>query len=112
MDNNRWQIPIQQPPQKTSNLFTNWRFYTAYFITLGIYIAVCFFVAGGVNFWNVYLNMFYFCIPYSIIGVIAWAVVRIINKAVALGILLGSVTSFVVVLIATGGCFLMVLNPG
>ena len=101
---NRWEAPPeQQPPQ---NPFKNWRFYVAYFAMIIIPFVISLIITSG-DFWVALVIMSLISIPYGIVGVIIWAIVRRKNKAVALGILLGGMTPFNIACIALGGCALV-----
>jgi len=95
-----------QPPKE--NPFKNWKFYAAYLITITILAAVSWLLIGGGsdNYWITGLLLL--CIPYIISGLIVWAVIRRKNRSIALGILFGSITPFIVVFCVTGGCGLFV----
>jgi len=100
MDENNNMNDMNNQPPKKENPFKNQRFYMSYFITIGILCVISFLLTSG----NLLGGVFIFCIPYAIIGLIVWATVRMNNKPAALGILLGSVTPFIAIFIATGGC--------
>ena len=102
MDKNRWEMPPEQQPPKKENPFKDKMFYVAYGATIIVLVALSLILAGGSSF--VLFIAMIICIPYAIVGTVVWAIVRIKNKAIALGILLGSITPFAVVFFATGGC--------
>jgi len=92
-----------QPPKE--NPFKNWRFYAAYFITIVILATVSWILTGGDNYWI--LGVLLLSIPYIIVGLIVWVIVRRKNRPISLGILFGSMTPFIVMFIVTGGCGLL-----
>ena len=95
---------INNKPQK-ENPFKNKAFYVAYAVTIIILILISLIFSGMGSDTSAFLIIiFLLCIPYGIIGLVVWIIVRINDKIVALGILLGSITPFVVVFCATGGC--------
>ncbi|MCL1793866.1 MAG: hypothetical protein FWG34_08350 [Oscillospiraceae bacterium] len=96
--------PPKQRKEKKENPLKNWRFYAAYFITAALLAVFPLFFASGKNSGEWVFIVLLFCIPYCIMGLIAWAIIRIINRPVALGILFGSMTPFIAVFIGTGGC--------
>jgi lysylphosphatidylglycerol synthetase-like protein (DUF2156 family) len=108
-NNNNWQMPPLQPPPKKSNPFTNKKFYIAYFIAVVIFAAVSLFFGRGLN--GFMFAAWVFSIPYAIIGVIIGTVLLLTaerSRALALGILFGGMTPFIIVFTATGGCGLLV----
>ena len=104
-NDNRWEMPPTQPPKKT-NPFKDWRFYATYFITIAILFIISFLLVRGETY--LLISLFILSIPYALIGLVVSAIVRMNNnKSVASGILLGSITPFIVVFISTGGCGLI-----
>lgn len=104
MDENNNDGNWQMPP--IENPFSKPRFYVAYFVTISFAVLVSLFIPGSGNFYEKITNsLSIFFVPYAIVGLIAWLIVRKGDKVIALGILLGSLTPFVVV-IANGGCYL------
>ncbi len=98
-NNNKDNVNMQ--PTKT-NPFKNRAFYIAYFLTIGISCAIAWILMGSDSYW--FIGVMLLCIPYAIVGVIAWAIIKKRNRAVALGILLASLTPFIFVFLGTGGC--------
>ena len=105
MDENNTDNPDEKsgPPPK-ENIFKSPRFYAAYLAAILVLCVASWIIPGdgGTNNWL--FGVLLLCIPYIIIGLIAWAVLRKKNRAIALGILLGSITPFIAVFIGTGGC--------
>lgn len=100
-ENNNTNETGGQPTKE--NPFKNLNFYAAYFITIIILGVGSWLLTGGrSDDWMI--AALFLCIPYGIVGFIAWAIVRNKNRAVALGILFGSITPFVAVFTVTGGC--------
>jgi len=62
-------------------IFKNWRFYIAFLVTILIFCAIA-------PFFSVWFAIL--IIPYAILGLIIWSILKTENKAVAWGILLGS----------------------
>ena len=102
-ENNNLNETGEQPPKK--NPFKCWDFYSAYFATIILLAVVSWLLMGGESnngYWM--LGLMLLCIPYIIIGIIAWIIVRIKSRPIALGILFGSITPFIAIFIGTGGC--------
>ena len=99
-ENNSMNEMDQQPT--VENPFKNRKFYVAYFITLLIFCLVSGVLTRNDSNWM--LGVLFLCIPYLIIGLFAWVIVRNNHRVVALGVLFGSITPFIGVFIGTGGC--------
>lgn len=81
---------------ENNNPFKSLGFYVAYVITTGLGLLLfCI---------NDIFMVFIFNIIYVVVGFCVWVFIGNFTKSIALGILLGSITSFVVVFISTGGC--------
>ena len=101
-ENNNWNGTDEQLPKE--NPFKSWKFYASFFITIVILAAVSWLFTGGGSDGYWMIGVLLLCVPYIIVGIIAWAIVRNKNRSIALGILLGSIAPFVAVFIGTGGC--------
>jgi hypothetical protein len=80
--------------------FKNRLFYIAYIATLA---AICTISLPLMRIFAGELVILALCITFIIAGLIAWAIVKPKSIAVALGVLFGSQTPFVVVCVITGG---------
>ena len=100
MDENKNPNKVNEQQPETSP-FTNEKFYIAYGLTFIAIIALSSILTGGIHNW---IMGAWSQILVVIIGIIAWAMVRGDNKAVALGILLGSITPFVILFLLVGAC--------
>ena len=101
MDENNMNYTSERP--KKENPFKRWTLYVTYLVTVAILVAASWLIAK--DSWIMVLWVF--CIPCGIVGLITWAIVRVKNRAVALGILFGTLTPFVVTFVATDGCGLL-----
>ena len=80
-------------------------FYGAYLISIVSLAVASLLVSGGrFSLYDWQLGMLLLCIPYAVLGLIIWSVVRKSNRPVALGVLFGCATPLLVVFIVTGGC--------
>ncbi|MGL5439489.1 MAG: hypothetical protein ACRDA4_03775 [Filifactoraceae bacterium] len=98
MSENNWNDDISEKPKK--NPFKEMKFYIAYVITVLTPVAIA--ITTNMNVWL--MMIFIICIPYILVGLVIWAILRKKNRSIALGILFGSITPFIVVFLFTGGC--------
>ena len=88
------------------NIFTDADFYVPYIITTGILALFTWGAADGfTHLWE--LGVIFLGAFSAIVGLIAWGSIKNRNRAIALGILLGSITPFIFLFIVTGGCGLV-----
>ena len=85
-----------------------------YFITvIVLFVAPLLFMLGeDTDYFDFTFYLMILCIPYIAVGLLIWVIIRIKYRPVALGILLGSLTPFIVTFIMIGGsCFLSPFLP-
>ena len=98
-----------QQPQRDP--FSDLRFYGAYFLTLLIFAAASWLLTGGYRDYGAWtIGALLLSIPYIIAGLIAWSIMRKKNRAIALGLLYGSITPMIVIFIVTDGCGMFVFR--
>ena len=93
------------PSVQKARFYQEKKFWIAYGVTVGIYMLLVLIettLEGSLGLFSIIL-----LIPYAIAGGIAWAVTLNINRRVALGLLLGGFTPFIIFFVLTGGCGLV-----
>ncbi|MDR0476745.1 MAG: hypothetical protein LBH14_02230 [Desulfobulbaceae bacterium] len=90
-------------PEK-GNPFKNWLFYVSYLITLVVLTAITLLFTAGTDLSYWVIPAFMVSIPSIIVGIVIGFVMWNKNRSVALGILLGSITPFIIIFVGTGGC--------
>jgi len=86
------------------NPFKSGSFFRAYFITIVVLAALPLLNGSGFSYSDWMLFTMIFSLPLIAVGLIIWSLSRHRNKPVALGVLFGCMTPFIVIFIVTGGC--------
>ena len=94
-----------EPPEQTTKFYTEKKFWITYGLTFGIYILI--FLIEIALEKSIGLISLLLPIPYAIAGSIAFAVMINKNRRIALGLLLGGISPFVIFFVLTGGCGLV-----
>ncbi len=88
--------------ESRSNPFLNVELYGAYLLTIGILFVITFIFTDFNSYWI--LGVLLLSIPYAFIGFCIWSFIKTKNRPIALGVLLGSLTPFIIIFVITGGC--------
>jgi hypothetical protein len=90
-------------PEPRRNPFKDWRLYLTYVITVAL-PGIAMLLPGGEDYGAAIFLLIGVIFVYPIIGLAVWAAIRVQHRSVALGILLGGVTPFIITFVMTGGC--------
>ena len=73
-----------------NSIYSDWRFYAAYFATIALYVVSIFLFSLKTDWWPIFASALF--LPYGIFGVIVWSKFTNKDSAIALGILFASWT--------------------